>query len=114
MKKCFFLISLFIAFVVNMDLKAETSSDDIYVFVEQMPEFPGGQKALFAFLAENTKYPIEAIQQSIEGKVICQFIVEKDGSIDSIQVIRSVYPSLDTEAVRVLGLMPQWEPGRKR
>lgn len=114
MKKCFFLISLFIAFVANMNLKAETLSDDIYVLVEQMPEFPGGEQELWNFLSSNMRYPVIAVENNIEGEVVVQFIVEKDGSITDVQVVKSVDPSLDKEAVRMVRIMPKWNAGMQQ
>ncbi|MDD3322027.1 MAG: M56 family metallopeptidase [Paludibacter sp.] len=89
--------------------------DDVtFTVVENMPAFPGGQSALMKFLSENIKYPVEAQQKAIQGRTICQFIVTKNGSIDSVKVIRSVHTSLDAEAVRVIKAMPDWTPGTQR
>ena len=87
--------------------------DDRKVFdvVEDMPAFPGGQEALFKFINEKLRYPKEAEEHGIQGRVICNFVVEKDGSITDVKVQRSVHPLLDKEAVRVLSLMPKWKPG---
>ena len=83
-------------------------------FVEKMPEFPGGQQALFKYLSENIKYPVIAQENGIQGKVTCQFTINKDGSIVDIEVIRSGGdPSLDKEAVRVIKSMPKWKPGKQ-
>lgn len=79
--------------------------------VEQMPEYPGGIKALLDYLCQNVKYPADAEKQKIEGRVIANFVVETDGSISNVEVFRPVFPSLDTEAVRVLSAMPKWKPG---
>lgn len=82
---------------------------------EQMPEFPGGQEALFAYLAQNVKYPVVAIENNIQGRVIVQFAVAKDGKIEDAEVVRSGGdPSLDKEALRVIKAMPKWQPGRLR
>ncbi len=87
--------------------------DDRKVFdvVEDMPAFPGGQEALFKFINEKLRYPKEAEEHGIQGRVFCNFVVEKDGSITDVKVQRSVLPLLDKEAVRVLSLMPKWKPG---
>ena len=93
------------------------SLDDnaVFMVVEKMPEFPGGQQALFNYLSEHVKYPKDAQEQAIEGRVICQFIVEKDGSIGNITVVRtSGNESLDNEAIRVIQSMPKWKPGLQR
>ncbi len=79
-----------------------------------MPQFPGGEQALFKFLNENIKYPVIAQENGIQGRVICQFVVNTDGSIVDIQVVRGVDPSLDKEAVRVIQSMPKWIPGKQR
>lgn len=81
--------------------------------VEQMPAFPGGMATLMKFLSENMKYPEQAEKEGIQGRVICTFYVEKDGSISDISVAKSVHPQLDAEAVRVLSLMPKWIPGKR-
>ena len=83
--------------------------------VESMPEFPGGQQALFKYLAENVKYPVIAQENGIQGRVICQFVVNKDGSIVDVVAVRSSgEPSLDKEAIRVIQSMPKWKPGKQR
>jgi protein TonB len=79
-----------------------------------MPEFPGGTQALMKYLGESIKYPVIAQENGIQGRVICQFVVNKDGSIVDIEVVRSVDPSLDKEAVRVIKSMPKWTAGRQR
>lgn len=74
------------------------------------PEFVGGPDSLRAFIARNCIYPPQAIEEEIEGKVLVSFIVEGDGSINTIEVVRSVHPLLDAEAVRLISIMPNWEP----
>ena len=84
----------------------------VFVIVETMPEFPGGQQAMMKFIGENIQYPANAMEKGIQGRVICQFVVEKDGRVSNIQVVRtSGDASLDKEAVRVIGTMPKWKPG---
>ncbi|MEE0923316.1 MAG: energy transducer TonB [Paludibacteraceae bacterium] len=93
----------------------EEEEEVIFVVVETMPEFPDGQQALFKFLSENVKYPVIAQENGIQGRVICQFVVNKDGSIVDVEVVRSGGdPSLDKEAVRVIKSMPKWKPGKQR
>jgi TonB family protein len=82
--------------------------------VEEAPEFPGGMQACMVFLAKNIKYPVSAQEAKIEGRVIVQFIVKKDGTIADPIVMRGVSPELDAEALRVVSLMPNWKPGRQR
>ena len=79
-------------------------------FIGKSPEFPGGIDSLFKFLESNLTYPEDAKKDSIQGRVICRFTIDTDGSITDIQVLRSVHPSLDAEAVRVLSAMPKWVP----
>ena len=85
----------------------------VFGVVEVMPQFPGGQDALINFLQDNVKYPEAAKAKGIKGRVICSFVVGKDGSIGNIEIMRGIDPELDTEAVRVLGLMPKWTPGKQ-
>ncbi len=80
---------------------------------EEMPVFPGGEAALYAFLKKETKYPDAARDEGIVGKVFVQFIVEKDGRVDSVWVKRSVHPLLDAEALRVVSLLDGWTPGKQ-
>ena len=79
-----------------------------------MPSFPGGDAALFKFLGENVKYPVIAQENGVQGRVICQFVVNRDGSIVDVEVVRSVDASLDKEAIRVIKSMPKWSPGQQR
>ena len=93
----------------------EEEEEVVFVVVEKMPEFPGGQQALFKYLSENVKYPVIAQENGIQGRVICQFVVNRDGSIVDVEVVRSGGdPSLDKEAVRVIKSMPKWKPGKQR
>ena len=93
----------------------EEEEEVVFVVVETMPEFPGGQQALFKYLSENVKYPGIAQENGIQGRVICQFVVNKDGSIVDVEVVRSGGDaSLDKEAVRVIKSMPKWKPGKQR
>ena len=85
----------------------------VFDVVEQMPEYPGGIQALFEYLSQNVKYPVDAEKQKVEGRVIATFVVETDGSISSIEVVKPAFPSLDAEAIRVLSGMPKWTPGKQ-
>lgn len=85
----------------------------VFDVVEEQPSFPGGQGALMAWLNDNIKYPVVAAENGIQGKVIVQFVVGKNGSISNVKVLRSVDPSLDKEAVRVVSNMPNWTPGKQ-
>ena len=86
----------------------------IFQVVEQMPEFPGGMGEAMKFLAKNIKYPVAAQEAKIEGRVIVQFVVGKDGSISDVHTVKGVSPELDAEAIRVVSLMPKWNPGKQR
>lgn len=85
----------------------------IHVIVEKMPEFKGGAEAMNNFLVKNIKYPLIAQENNIQGRVICQFVVNSDGRIVDVVVVRGVEASLDAEAVRVIKSMPPWTPGKQ-
>ncbi len=85
----------------------------VFDVVEVMPSFPGGQSALFEYLSKNIKYPVVAEENGVQGRVIVTFVVERNGSITDVQVAKSVDPSLDKEAVRVIKSMPHWIPGKQ-
>lgn len=85
----------------------------VFDVVEQMPSFPGGQGALMQWLSSNIKYPVIAAENGVQGRVIVQFVVEKDGSVTDVRVAKSVDPSLDKEAARVVKAMPKWIPGKQ-
>ncbi len=94
--------------------KEEEVTEEIFVVVEEQPEFPGGNAAMMKFLSDNIRYPVIAQENGIQGRVICNFVVERDGSITDVQVVRGQDPSLDREAVRVIQQMPRWKPGKQR
>ena len=103
----------------EMVSKSESDDDDdddmiMGMIVEQKPVFPGGQKALMEFLKSNLVYPKAAQDSSIQGRVIVRFTVEKDGSITDVEVARGIYPALDEEAVRVVSMMPKWQPAMRK
>lgn len=81
--------------------------------IAQMPEFPGGVDNLMSFLSQNIKYPIDMMEDKVQGKVIAQFTVGKDGSLSDIKIARSLHPAGDKEAIRVISIMPKWTPGIK-
>ena len=89
------------------------SSTKVYDAVDEMPSFPGGLNGLMTFLAQNMVYPVTAQENGVQGRVIVSFVVETDGSITDVKVARSVDPSLDREAMRVVKAMPKWTPGKK-
>lgn len=81
--------------------------------VEELPEFPGGASEFMKWLTKNLRYPVQAQQRKLQGKVVAQFIVNKDGTISNIELVKRVDPSLDNEALRVLRLMPRWKAGQQ-
>ena len=95
------------------NIPIEPNDMKIYEVVEEMPSFPGGMGALMSWLSQNIKYPVEAAENGVQGRVLIQFVVEKDGSISDVKVIQSVDPSLDKEAARVVSAMPKWTPGKQ-
>ena len=104
----------FVAPVVEEEEEEEESAQQIFTVVEKQPEFPGGTAELFKYLSKAIKYPVIAQENGIQGRVVCSFVVNRDGSIVDIQVMRGVDPSLDKEAVRVISEMPKWKPGEQR
>ena len=85
----------------------------VFDVVEEMPQFPGGASALLEFLSKNIRYPKEAFDANKGGRVIASFVIETDGSISEVKVVKSVEPSLDEEAIRVINAMPNWTPGKQ-
>lgn len=93
------------------ELDNEPKQPNVFDVVEGMPQFPGGAAALMQYLSQNIRYPKEAMEAKTQGRVIVQFVVEKDGSISGAHVVKSVNPQLDAEALRVVSAMPNWTPG---
>lgn len=91
-----------------------TAKEEVFMVAEQMPEFPGGMKEMLKFLQENVKYPENAMRNNVQGRVIVQFVIEKDGTPTEFKVLRSVDPDLDAEALRVMKAMPKWKPGMQK
>lgn len=89
-------------------------NEEIFVTVEDMPEFPGGQRNLMSFIGRNIKYPVVAQENGIQGRVVVQFVINKEGQVADATVVRGVDPSLDKEALRVINAMPNWKPGSQR
>ena len=92
-------------------MEEEESVNEVFMVVETMPEFPGGMAALMKFIAINLKYPEELQESAIQGRVLVSFVVDKDGSITDIEIVRGVDALLDAEAIRIVKLMPKWKPG---
>ena len=99
--------------LVTEPVKPKEEENKVFDVVEQMPSFPGGMAALMAYLQKSIKYPPVAEENGIQGRVICTFVVERDGRVTDVRVAKSVDPSLDKEAVRVVSAMPRWIPGKQ-
>ena len=99
--------------IINEPVKPKEEENKVFDVVEQMPSFPGGMAALMAYLQKSIKYPPVAEENGIQGRVVCTFVVERDGSVTDVRVAKSVDPSLDKEAVRVVSAMPKWIPGKQ-
>ncbi len=108
-----FLI-LFIGYRANAQVIEEQSEPKVFTFVEQMPEFPGGDAGLVKFLSQNIVYPQMERDNDIQGRVLLRFIVMEDGQVDSVTVMRGVSPGLDREAVRVVKALPKFKPGTQQ
>lgn len=91
----------------------EEAKEETLTVVDVMPQYPGGDRELLKFIAQSIKYPTEAQEAGVQGRVICSFVVDKKGNIVEPKIIRGIDPSLDAEALRVIGMMPRWTPGRQ-
>jgi TonB family protein len=91
----------------------EAEESKVHIAVEKMPEFPGGAAEMNRFLARNLRYPLKAQEKGIQGRVVCQFTVNTDGSITDVNIVRSVEASLDAEVIRLVKSMPKWTPGKQ-
>ncbi|MDX8339564.1 energy transducer TonB [Draconibacterium sp. IB214405] len=109
----FVLIVLSLLLTISV-FAQEKGHDEVFIIVEEMPEFPGGDEGLRTFIANTVKYPEDAHKNGIQGKVYVKFVVDKDGSVDDAKIARGVDPSLDKEALRVINALPKWKPGKQR
>lgn len=91
----------------------EKEDDVIFQVVEKSAEYPGGMQELYKFLNKNLNYPAAAKEAGIQGRVVCQFVVNKDGSLVDVKIVRGLDPDLDREALRVINMMPKWKPGEQ-
>lgn len=105
------LVFLFVANTNATAQNKKAANDKVLEKAEVMPEFPGGEQAMMQFVADNVKYPQEAIDKEISGRVMVGFVVEKDGSISDVKVVKGIGGGCDEEAVRVVNAMPKWKPG---
>lgn len=94
--------------------KSEKVHGKVYEQVEQMPEYPGGEPEMRQFLVNSVKYPAQAQQKGIQGKVFVSFVVDKKGSVKNVKIARGADPLLDAEALRVVNSFPQWIPGKEK
>ena len=92
---------------------SQPASEEVFTFVEQMPEFPGGQTALIDFINKNMIYPPEARENGESGRVMVEFVVLSDGTVTDAKVLKGVSQSIDKEALRVTSIMPRWQPGKQ-
>ena len=99
--------------IATEPVKPKEEENKVFDVVEQMPSYPGGMGALMQYLSSHIKYPAIAEENGIQGRVICTFVVERDGSITDVRIAKSVDPSLDKEAMRVVSSMPRWIPGKQ-
>ncbi|MDR3651482.1 MAG: TonB family protein [Paludibacter sp.] len=110
-------LALFLAFTVSSNSQTnqnlQVAKDSVYTFAEKMPQFPGGEKELVSFLNKTISYPVEAQKKNESGKVIVQFVVSKTGKVEGAKILKGVSASLDSEALRVIGLLPDWTPGEQ-
>jgi TonB family protein len=91
----------------------DSAGNHIYQVIEVMPEFPGGENKLMSFIAGNLRYPERSQRNNVQGKVIVRFVVNSTGKVEKAEVVRSLDPDLDKEAIRIVNLLPIWEPGRQ-
>lgn len=99
---------------IEVEEEVEEESNEVFLIVEQMPVFPGGDEALRKYLAQSVKYPVIAQENGIQGRVFVSFVVNQKGEVTNVKVARPFDPNLDKEAVRVVQSMPKWTPGMQR
>jgi protein TonB len=107
-------VQTYVAPAAAIQEEEEDSAQQIFTIVEENPAFPGGEGELLKYLNSSIKYPVIAQENGIQGRVTCAFVVNRDGSVVDAEVLRGVDPSLDKEALRVIGIMPKWSPGKQR
>lgn len=108
------ILALFASFQTVQAQQEEAQSDQVFMMVEEMPQFPGGEKALREFITSNIRYPKEAQENGIQGRVYVTFVIDTLGSVVDAKIARGVDPSLDREALRVVRELPKWQPGKQR
>ncbi len=115
MKKSIILLTaIVLSFCTSLAFSQNTSDENtIYVKVDKMPEFPGGQVALVKYLSKNIKYPSKYKKDKVNGRVFVSFVVDKTGKVGQAKVVKSLNEECDKEAIRVISMMPNWIPGEK-
>ncbi len=115
MRHALILIFFFTLFegVINCNTVTAQNNPDttVHLFADTMPSFPGGKKALYSFIFSRFNYPQEAVKNNVQGKVYLHFVVEPDGSVSHVKVLRGIGGGCDKEAIRVVKNMPKWKPG---
>ncbi len=103
-----------IKYIPHLPDPIPVDTSTVYVIIDEMPEFPGGEEELKRYIAMSVRYPVEAFEKGIVGRVFVTFVVNKKGEIEGVRVVRSVDPALDVEAVRAVSCLPTWKPGRQK
>ena len=101
-------------FIEKREEEEEVEEQHIFLVVENMPEYPGGETQMYKFISKNIEYPRMAKESGISGRVFVTFVVERDGSVTDVQVLRGIGGGCDEEAIRVIKAMPKWTPGKQR
>lgn len=114
MKKLIVMLVLAVLCSTSAMAQIVVVDEEIFLVVENEPEFPGGEDSLYAYIARNIKYPETAKKEKIEGRVFVTFIVEKDGQVSSVKLLRDIGGGCGEEAIRVVKSMPKWKPGTQR
>lgn len=113
-----FLLLLSAILLTNMafcqEEKKVSVDDEVFVVVEEQAEFPGGMDSLYAYIVKNLKYPEQAKEKGIQGRVFVQFVIEKDGSISNVKILRGIGGGCEEAAVEMVKNMPKWKPGKQR
>lgn len=115
MKKLLFLSAFLCTLSFGAFAQSEVSVDDeVFVIVEEQAEFPGGLDSMYAYIVKNLKYPEAAKEKGIEGRVFVNFIIEKDGSISNVKILRGIGGGCDEAVVEMIKNMPKWKPGKQK
>lgn len=100
-------------YITSRPVNSHNDVEKVFDVVEEMPQFPGGSSAMFEYIATSLKYPVKAEENGVQGRVVCTFVVDTDGSISEVKVVKSIDPTLDKEAKRIVQEMPKWIPGKQ-